>query len=87
MMKMKINIEVIMMMMSSYPYREKDSALAAWKSDLQARKCYQTLDIFQPFSVNVQMLSTLSGYCVYLLKGCHCSGDRFVVCHFLLLIR
>ena len=59
----------------------------------RARKCNRTADISRSFSVNVRMLSTLSGHCVSSKEvfmaagGCHCSGDRFVVCHFLLLIR
>ena len=60
---------------------------------IRARKCNRTSDIFRSFSVNVWMLSTLSGHCVsskevfMAVGGCHCSGDRLVVCHFLLLIR
>ena len=59
---------------------------------ISVRSNVRTSDIFQSFSVNVRMLSTLSGHCVsskeafMAVGGCHCSGDRFVVCHFLLLI-
>ena len=48
----------------------------------RARKCNRTSDIFRSFSVNVRMLSTLSGHCVsskevfMAVGGCHCSGDR-----------